>query len=90
MPPKITLHYFNLRARAEPIRWILAYTGQNWTDHRIEFSEWPSVKSIPPFGQLPYIDIEGQAPLAQTYAIARYLAKEVLVNYRHTVYTVHV
>ncbi|GAU99325.1 hypothetical protein RvY_10347 [Ramazzottius varieornatus] len=76
MAPKVTLHYFNLRGRAEPIRWILAYSGEDWTDHRIEFSEWPAVKSIPPFGQLPYIEIEGQTPLAQAYAIMRYLATQ--------------
>ncbi|GAU98994.1 hypothetical protein RvY_10057 [Ramazzottius varieornatus] len=76
MAPKVTLHYFNLRARGELIRWILSYSGQEWVDHRIEFAEWPAIKATTPFGQLPYIEIEGKEPLAQTYAIARYLSRQ--------------
>ncbi|GAU99326.1 hypothetical protein RvY_10348-2 [Ramazzottius varieornatus] len=76
MAPKVTLHYFNLRGRGEPIRLLLSYTGQEWDDHRIEFSEWPAIKSTTPFGQLPYVDVEGRGQLAQTNSICRYLAKQ--------------
>ena len=77
MAPKVTLHYFNLRARAEMIRWILCYSGVEWKDRRIERAEWPSVAPKTPFGQLPYIEVAGKnIPLAQTYAIARYLARQ--------------
>lgn len=43
--PEIRLVYFNLRGRAEPIRWILAYAEQPYTDERFDKEkEWPLKK----------------------------------------------
>ena len=76
MAPKVTLHYFDVPGRAEPIRWILAYgAGEDWTDHRMERAEWPAFKSTTPFGQVPCVEIDGK-PLGQSYAIMRYLARQ--------------
>ena len=38
------LTYFNLRARAEIARLILAHAGEDYEDKRIEFSDWPELK----------------------------------------------
>ena len=51
------LNYFNLRARGELIRLIFAASGQEFTDNRIEFPDWPALKPNTPFGQLPYLEI---------------------------------
>jgi hypothetical protein len=39
------LHYFDYAARAEPIRWLLKYSGIEFEDIRYEeWEEWPKVK----------------------------------------------
>merc|ERR1711874_921953 len=57
--PNIKLTYFDLRARAEPCRLLLAYGGLKYEDERIPppwdpASTWATVKPTTPFGQLPY------------------------------------
>ena len=43
--PNYRLTYFNLRARAEPARWIFVYTGQPYVDDRFEGGEkWKDIK----------------------------------------------
>lgn len=42
--PVYKLIYFNVRARAEPIRFILAVAGVPYEDARIEKADWPKVK----------------------------------------------
>ena len=39
------LIYFNGKGRAEPARLILAQAGVDYEDHRIEFADWPALKS---------------------------------------------
>lgn len=39
------LHYFNISGLAEPIRYILLYSGQQFEDIRYERQDWP-VKEI--------------------------------------------
>ena len=40
----VKLHYFNLRGRAEYIRWILEFCGVEYEDIRYTFEEWPQIK----------------------------------------------
>lgn len=40
----IKLVYFNLQARGEPVRLILAAAGQKYEDVRISFEDWPKEK----------------------------------------------
>ncbi|CAG9320785.1 unnamed protein product [Blepharisma stoltei] len=73
----IVVHYFDLYGRAEVIRILLHYVGVPFTDHRVQFSEWPEVKvsGLAEFGQLPVVDIDGLR-LAQTRSIVRYLCQK--------------
>ncbi|XP_071083389.1 glutathione S-transferase 1-like [Haliotis cracherodii] len=67
--------YFNLRARGEIPRLVLNAAGVTFEDRRVEFSEWGALKPSTPFGQLPYIEINGK-PFPESMAISRYLAAE--------------
>eukprot|EP00794_Sanderia_malayensis_P017472 gene17472-19219_t len=76
--PQYTLHYFNLNARGQLARLAFAAAGVEFTDHRIEFPEWPELKkntSLYPFGTLPSLEVDGKV-LPESIAIARYLSDE--------------
>ncbi|KAB0396065.1 hypothetical protein E2I00_009145, partial [Balaenoptera physalus] len=72
--PNYKLTYFNMRGRAEIIRYIFAYLDIKYEDHRIEQSDWPEIKSTLPFGKIPILEVDG-LNLHQSLAIARYLTK---------------
>ena len=55
------LTYFNLRGRAELIRYIFAAAGQEYEDVRIEKENWPAEKPKAPFGALPYLEVQDGA-----------------------------
>ena len=81
MPPVVKLTYFNLRARAEPIRLLLAYGGVQYEDERIppvweDPAPWGAMKSDTPFQQLPLLTWDGLV-IAQSMACARFVAKEL-------------
>lgn len=42
--PSFTLFYFNIKALAEPIRYLFAYGGQAFEDVRVTRDEWPALK----------------------------------------------
>lgn len=42
--PSFTLFYFNVKALAEPIRFLFAYGGQEYEDVRVTRDEWPALK----------------------------------------------
>ncbi|VDM67933.1 unnamed protein product, partial [Strongylus vulgaris] len=54
---------------------IFVLADEKFEDVRYSFDEWPEHKSEMPFGQLPVLEVDGQQ-LAQSHAIARYLAKK--------------
>jgi len=72
---KYKLSYFNVRARAEPIRFIFALKEIPYEDHRIERPDWPAIKEKHPWGQLPILEVNGKV-MAQSMAITRYLARK--------------
>merc|ERR1712090_31209 len=79
--PNIKLTYFDLRARAEPCRLLLAYGGLQYKDERIPppwdpASTWATVKPTTPFGQLPLLKW-GDEVICQSMACARFVAREV-------------
>merc|ERR1712184_165066 len=79
--PNVKLTYFNLRARGEPCRLLLAYGGIKYEDERIAppwdpTSTWASLKPTTPFGQLPVLSWDG-VEICQSMAAARFIAREV-------------
>jgi glutathione S-transferase len=70
---KVRLHYFNVRNRAEFIRWMLASKKVDFEDVRIGMADWPRVKSTFEFGQVPVLEIDGES-FVTAIAIGRYLA----------------
>ncbi|EFO91469.1 hypothetical protein GCK72_005868 [Caenorhabditis remanei] len=73
------LTYFDGRGAGEVSRQILAYAGQQFEDKRVSHEQWPALKDSTPFGQLPVLEVDGK-PLAQSHAIARFLAREFKLN----------
>lgn len=71
--PNYKLTYFQMRGRAEIVRMVFAAAGVQYEDHRIEMSQWSSIKPNMPFGMLPILEFDGNV-LCQSKAIARYLA----------------
>eukprot|EP00091_Calanus_sinicus_P025019 TRINITY_DN9304_c0_g1_i1.p1 TRINITY_DN9304_c0_g1~~TRINITY_DN9304_c0_g1_i1.p1 ORF type:complete len:203 (-),score=76.24 TRINITY_DN9304_c0_g1_i1:55-663(-) len=79
--PAVKLTYFNLRARGEPIRLLLAYGGVKYEDERITPSwedpaPWAALKPTTPYGQLPLLSWDGVV-ITQSMACARFVAKEI-------------
>merc|ERR1719402_250787 len=76
----IKLTYFDLRARAEPARIILAYSGQAYEDVRLPApwdapENWAAMKKTLAFGQLPKLEWDG-AVIYTSLSIARFLARQ--------------
>jgi len=42
--PSYKLTYFQMRGRAEIVRLVFAAAGVQYEDHRIDMSQWPSIK----------------------------------------------
>ncbi|GAB6028479.1 hypothetical protein CHUAL_002638 [Chamberlinius hualienensis] len=74
MTPKYRLIYFNGRGLCESIRLILAYTGQEYIDDRVDAEQWAKMKTAM-FMRLPILKFDGVI-LAESRAICRYLARE--------------
>ncbi|OXB68590.1 hypothetical protein ASZ78_014369 [Callipepla squamata] len=58
--PNYKLTYFNLRGRAEISRYLFAYSGIKYEDHRLEAADWPKIKP----------SLAGQTPVEQALADA--------------------
>ena len=69
--------YVDARGIGEASRFILHYVNIDFEDHRISREEWDEgkLKQEMPFGQMPVLTIDGKTKIAQSYAIARFLAK---------------
>jgi len=74
--PTFKLYYFNIKALAEPIRYLFAYGGQAYEDVRVERADWPKLKPTMPMGQMPVLEVDG-IRVHQSVAIERYIAKRV-------------
>ncbi|CAF3454297.1 unnamed protein product, partial [Rotaria sp. Silwood2] len=72
----LKLYYFNLQARGELTRLILAVAGQKYEDIRFDFNQWPEFKSKMILGQCPVLELADGTQIPQSLAIARYVARE--------------
>ena len=66
------LTYFDLGARAEPIRALCYIAHFNYQDERVSQSEFAGLKSSLPLGQLPIWSEDGMV-ICQSTAILRML-----------------
>ncbi|EER15145.1 Glutathione S-transferase, putative [Perkinsus marinus ATCC 50983] len=73
----LKLHYFDLAARAEPVRLSFAIQGIPFIDHRISMEDWKkSLKPthVFPLDQLPVLEFPDGKMATQSHAILRYVA----------------
>jgi len=76
----MTLKYFPMSGRAEPIRLVLVLGKFPFHDDRVSSEDWErSVKKTTPYGQLPILIVDGRT-MAQTKSILRYLGKLTQYN----------
>ena len=74
----LQFYYLPLRARGEPLRMMLIYGHIEFDDNVILFKDWEetkNAKTICPFGQLPALKLDSGIVIAQSGAIAHYIAK---------------
>ena len=69
------LTYFNIKGRAELIRWIFVEAGVQYEDYRMADDEWPKLKPKTPFNAFPTLEVDGKM-LGGSVPIARYLAEK--------------
>lgn len=70
--PQLKLTYFDMAARAEPIRLALFMDGIEFEDCRILPPEFATLKPTLPSGQLLVLEVDGYV-LSQSHAILRYI-----------------
>lgn len=74
--PTYKLYYFNLKARAELIRWIFAQAGVEYEDIRLTKEQWVEMKPTTPNGCLPVLQVDGGKFLTGSAPISRYVAEQ--------------
>uniref|UniRef100_A0AC34G0U3 Glutathione S-transferase n=1 Tax=Panagrolaimus sp. ES5 TaxID=591445 RepID=A0AC34G0U3_9BILA len=70
---EVELRYFNINGRAGGMRLLLDYLKVPFTDTYITDDEWPNVKELQPFRQLPVLIVDKKYEIAQTTVIYRYI-----------------
>ena len=73
--PTYKLYYFNVRGRAEPIRFVFAQAGVQYEDVRLTQEQWAEFKPKTPYGTLPVLEVDGKM-LGQSRLIERLLAEQ--------------
>lgn len=78
--PSVTLRYFAVVGRGQPLRHALADAGVPFEDVRITLRDWPAVKDdmgqAGPYRALPALTW-GDTTIAETLAIAGFLSREL-------------
>ncbi|XP_055329785.1 probable glutathione S-transferase 9 [Paramacrobiotus metropolitanus] len=69
------LVYWDARGRAESIRWLFAYAGQDWEDVRLPAGQLGRACAQAPLGGVPYLEVD-RRPLGDVAAICRHLAHQ--------------
>jgi glutathione S-transferase len=72
----LKFYYFNLQARGELTRLILAAAGRSYEDIRFDFDHWPEYKPKMILGQVPVLELADGTQIPQSLTIARYVARE--------------
>lgn len=76
MQGKLTLHYFPLYGRAEPVRMAFWKAGVEFNDNRVGGPDMQALKDSGklPYGQTPVLEFEDGTTLGQSFAILDYVA----------------
>jgi len=77
--PAGELFYFPLRARCEPVRMILHYSGVNYYFNTVQMAEWPEMKgstALSGCDQMPVFKPDGEEGFKETVEIAKWICKE--------------
>ncbi|BFZ15731.1 hypothetical protein BsWGS_18770 [Bradybaena similaris] len=72
---EIELVYFDGKGRAEAGRLVLVAAGKQFKDTRFSEKDWPKYKPQAPFGQAPFLIVDG-VTYGQSLAIKNFLARE--------------
>ena len=71
------LYYFDMNGGAgEPIRLAFRHGNIAFEDVRVKFADWPALKPKAKFGQMPFLEVDGEV-YAQSMAILRYVGRLV-------------
>ncbi|CAL4173124.1 unnamed protein product [Meganyctiphanes norvegica] len=71
------LQYMSLRARGEPVRWVLQAVGADYTEETVDvLTEWAQRKKDFEWKVNPVLVIGGKDKLHQTTVICRYLGEK--------------
>ena len=73
--PTYKLYYFNVKGRAEPIRFVFAQAGVTYEDIRLNKEQWAEFKPKTPYGTMPVLEVDGKM-LGQSHLIERFLAEQ--------------
>jgi len=69
------LCYFNVRGRAQSLRYMCADNDIPLEEQDTAFADWPKIKPTTVFGQLPVLH-DGEFQVAQSNAILRYVSRK--------------
>jgi glutathione S-transferase len=72
----LKLYYFNLQARGEITRLILAAAGRSYEDIRFDSNQWLEYKPKMILGQVPVLELSDGTQIPQSLTVARYVARE--------------
>ncbi|EKX49846.1 hypothetical protein GUITHDRAFT_85488 [Guillardia theta CCMP2712] len=72
-PSKLKLTYFDIEGVAEKVRLALKVGDIPFEDERVDFASWQSLKPKTPYGQLPLLTVEENAPVTQSAGMLRYV-----------------
>jgi len=68
----LELVYFDIAGVAEKVRLAFSLGHVPFTNTKVAFDEWASIKPTTPFGQLPILKIGSDTTIAQSDAMLRY------------------
>jgi len=69
------LDYFDVRGRAQGLRYLCADHDITLEENQVVFADWPKIKPTTVFGQLPQLH-DGNFIVAQSNAIIRHVARK--------------
>ena len=70
------LYYFDLYAKAEPLRMMLGRAGVQYEDVRVTGDSWKALKPQMEFGQVPCLEMDDGTKMYQCTALYNLIAQQ--------------